>query len=243
MKELPDNHNNQNKSPSLTPGIPLAHRATSLVMTNVESPAPHRGWYSRGQLPHWDHPGMVQSINFRLCDSLPSEVILRWKAELELRSRTSSEHADELRGRMEDYLDAGHGECWLARPELARLVEGALLHFDRIRYRLIAWCVMPNHTHVVIEVMEGHPLGEVVWSWKSYTSLEANKFLGRKGPFWQRDYLDRYVRDAEHLDTVISYVEENPVKAGLVRVKTDWPWSSARYRVQAGILPASVKER
>jgi len=34
-------------------------------MTNAESPAPHRGWYSRGYLPHWDHPGMIQSLNFR----------------------------------------------------------------------------------------------------------------------------------------------------------------------------------
>jgi putative DNA methylase len=56
----------------------------------------------------------------------------------------------ELRRRIEEYLDAGHGACWLRRPEIAALVEGALRYFDGQRYRLLAWCVMPNHVHTLI---------------------------------------------------------------------------------------------
>jgi len=60
------------------------------------------------------------------------------------------------------------------------------------------------------------------------------------GEFWQREYLDRYVRNAEHYASVLAYIEENPVKAGLANIKTDWPWSSARFRAagSAVILPA-----
>jgi REP element-mobilizing transposase RayT len=166
--------------------------------------------------------------------------------------------AVELRRRIEDHLDAGHGECWLRRPEVAALVEGALLHFDTQRYLLLAWCVMPNHVHALIETREGWPLDGVLHSWKSFTSHEASKILrgvasgtpalpGRQrqrptGAFWQREYLDRYVRNAEQYANVLAYIEENPVKAGLAKIKTDWPWSSARFRAagSADILPAGA---
>lgn len=228
----------EQRQPSLAPSSPLSSRQTSRVMTNAESPAPHLGWHSRGYLPHWDHPGMIQSVNFRLGDSLPANVVERWTTELAL--QPESQHAVELRRRIEEHLDAGHGECWLRRPDIARLVEGALFHFDGQRYRLLAWCIMPNHVHVLIETKEGFPLAEVLHSWKSYTSHEANKLLRRAGEFWQREYLDRYVRNAEHFEKVLAYIEENPVKAGLAKLKTAWSWSSARFRMPgSAAVPAA----
>jgi REP element-mobilizing transposase RayT len=208
-------------------------------MTNAESPGPHRGWHSRGYLPHWDHPGMIQSVNFRLGDSLPLTVIEKWKAELALQS--GNDHDVQLRRRIEEYLDAGHGECWLRRPDIACVVEGALFHFDGQRYRLLAWCIMPNHVHALIETREGFPLADVLHSWKSYTSHEANKLLQLSGAFWQREYLDRFVRNAKHYENVVAYIEENPVKAGLAKIKTEWPWSSARFRVSGSTaVPGSA---
>jgi REP element-mobilizing transposase RayT len=249
--------------PWLTPSFPLSSKETRRVVTNVVSPAPHLGWHSRGYLPHWDHPGMIQSLNFRLGDAMPQEVLDRWKNELGLTnpagsagvspaaSPTSRRDASapgekqrqiELRRRVEEWLDAGHGACWLRQPEVAALVEGALRHFDGERYRLLAWCVMPNHVHALIETCEGFPLADVLHSWKSFTSRKASKLVGRSGEFWQREYLDRYVRNAEHYQAVVAYIEENPVKAGLAKVKTEWPWSSARFRAtlgSAGVPPAS----
>jgi REP element-mobilizing transposase RayT len=230
---------------------------------------------------------MIQSLNFRLGDALPQEVLQKWKQELGLprlgapaprrhktaadtlqetgwrdasapRNEVERKRAVELRRRIEEYLDAGHGEGWLRRPEVAALVEGALLHFDTQRYLLLAWCVMPNHVHALIETREGWLLDGVLHSWKSFTSHEASKILrgvaggtpalpGRErqrpaGEFWQREYLDRYVRNTEHYANVLAYIEENPVKAGLAKIKTDWLWSSARFRAagSAGILPAGA---
>lgn len=236
------------RQPSLTPSFPLSSKETSRVITSATPPDPHLGWHSRGYLPHWDHPGMIQSLNFRLGDSLPEDVLAKWKAELVQRVQPETQRAIELRRRIEEYLDAGHGACWLHRPEIARLIEGAMFHFDPERYRLLAWCIMPNHVHALIETKEGFPLDEVLHSWKSYTSKEANKLVGRRREFWQREYLDRYVRHAEHYLAVLSYIEENPVKAGLAKLKTEWPWSSAKYRNtpgsitsgSAGVSPAIV---
>jgi REP element-mobilizing transposase RayT len=72
------------------------------------------------------------------------------------------------------------------------------LHFDGQRYRLLAWVVMPNHVHVLIETMTGHTLAAVLHSWKSYTAKEANRLLGRTGDFWQPEYFDRFIRDDRH---------------------------------------------
>ena len=180
---------------------------------------------------------MIQTINFRLCDSMPASIIEKWQTDLDLLSKNGrleagapGKKALELWCRIEEYLDAGHGNCWLKRPSIARLVEQALIHFDGQRYLLLAWCIMPNHVHVMIETREGFPLPDVLHSWKSFTANQANRLLERDGEFWQREYLDRYIRNAEHYQQAIAYIEGNPVKAGLVRTKNNWLWNSARFR-------------
>ena len=75
---------------------------------------------------------------------------------------------------------------------------------------------MPNHVHVVAEMLAGHSMSNIVKSWKSFISRQANAHLGRTGTFWEPDYFDRYMRNEDHLVRTIEYVENNPVKAGLV---------------------------
>lgn len=178
----------------------------------------HKNWHSCGYLPHCDVPGRIQSITFRLGDALPKDAIARLATE-----------ADTLdqRNRVEKWLHAGYGECLLARQDVAAIVENALLHFDGPRYRLLAWCVMPNHVHVLIETHQGYPLGGIVHSWKSFTATAINRLLGRAGSVWHKDYFDRYIRDDAHLAAVIEYIEQNPVQAGLVARAAQWPFGSA----------------
>jgi len=192
----------------------------------------HKGWYSRGYLPHLDQPGLYQSINFRLHDSLPEQVIQRWKEELLWHAHLPNDApaVRQLRRKIVEYEDAGHGACWLLRQEIAVLVEDALFYFDGQRYRLIAWCIMPNHVHVLIETFPGYPLDKVLHSWKSYTAQEANKLLNRSGAFWARDYYDRYIRDDRHFHQTVAYIEQNPVEAHLVKSAVEWKFSSASKR-------------
>ncbi|HKS36677.1 MAG TPA: hypothetical protein VJW76_05780 [Verrucomicrobiae bacterium] len=76
--------------------------------------------------------------------------------------------------------------------------------------------------------MPGHTLSDILQSWKSYTSKEANKILHRAGgTLWQAESFDHWVRDdAEHA-RLVGYVENNPVKAGLCLRPEDWKWGSA----------------
>jgi len=204
--------------------------------TSQELALGFKGWRSRGYLPHFDAPGVRQSVTYRLADALPAERLHEWASYSRLEDQA------EKQRKIEGYLDLGHGACHLRGPRVAEIIEENLLHFDGERYRVLAWCVMPNHVHVVIEVWD-IPLAELLHSWKSYTSKRCDEVLGLTGHFWQDEYFDRYIRDEEHLRKVVNYVEENPLKARLCRSAGDWPWSSARHRDEYGRLRLSPENR
>lgn len=210
-----------------TPEDVLPEYATS--PDDYDSLTERKGWYSRGFLPHLDQPNLYQSVTFRLHDSVPAEVVQRWKEELcwEEGLPVDADAVVKLRHRIVTYEDAGYGACWLLDRQIATLVQNALLHFDGQRYQLIAWCIMPNHVHVMLKTLPGHPLDKIVHSWKSFTAQQANKLLARTGHFWARDYYDRYIRDDQHFRQTIVYIEQNPVKAGLAQVANAWEFCSA----------------
>jgi REP element-mobilizing transposase RayT len=186
-------------------------------------------------LPHWTlTTGGLYAVTYRLADSLPRAVLERFvmeRDELIRKEQRKSEGLSDLQmqelmrlhsQRIEAALDAGSGACWLKRPEIAERVVGNWLHFDGQRYCLHAWCVMPNHVHVLLEPLTGFTLADIVHSWKSFTAKFANKLLGRSGNFWQPEYYDHLIRDDADYTHAIWYIEQNPAKAGL----TDWCWVS-----------------
>ncbi len=199
-------------------------------------------WRSRGYLPHCDRFGLLQSITFRLADSLPQQKLQELDEKLEKMERNAEGKNAELglraprevekRKQIEKWLDAGMGCCALGQPQMAAMMQDTLLKFDMEKYRLLAWCIMPNHLHVLIEPRL--PLSSIVRSWKSFTGRWAMKNhaeLGLRVPrahrFWMPDYWDRYIRDEKHLRSAIYYIHNNPVKAGLCQKAIDWQWSSA----------------
>jgi REP element-mobilizing transposase RayT len=188
------------------------------------------GWHSRGYLPHFDGGQTAQMVTFRLADSLPKERLEAWKDELE--RLPECEAAAEYYRRVEEYLDRGSGKAWLRDRRVALMLRDALLHFEGERYRLYAWVIMPNHVHVLIRTLDGHDLAGIVQSWKSFTAKQANKILGLTGHFWQKEYFDRYVRDERHFAAAVSYIERNPVKAGLCPNRETWEFGSAATRMK-----------
>ena len=84
-----------------------------------------------------------------------------------------------MRHRVEAYLDQGHVSCYLKDPNVAGMVQDALLFHDKKKYRLAAWVVMPNHVHILCTPSSGETLPRIMHSLKSFTSSEANRMLGR----------------------------------------------------------------
>ncbi|MBL8548125.1 MAG: transposase [Hyphomonadaceae bacterium] len=162
-----------------------------------------RGWHNRGYLPHFDGYDVTQHVVFRLHDSVPP---------------------GETEG--DDVLDRGLGSALLAYPRNAEIVARALRFHDHERYELAAWCVMPNHVHVLLTTKQKFELGAIVRTWKQFSANSINKAVGRSGAVWAADYFDRYVRDQAQFDTAKRYIEMNPVVAGLCDKAEDWRFSS-----------------
>ncbi len=216
---------NENADVPGSAGVPAGNRKNA----NEDVGVP-KGWYSRGYLPHCDVPQLIQSITFRLADSLPHSKLAELQKELE--RIPEQRRGIERRKRIEAWLDAGMGCCALAHPDVARYVQNSFLHFHGERYHLHAWCIMPNHVHVLVEPLTD--LASIVQGWKSYTArwvLRQNKALGLNIPssdkLWMREYWDRYIRNARHYQSVTDYIHQNPVKAGLCHTAEAWRWSSA----------------
>ena len=182
-------------------------------------------WHSRGYLPHWEAGETPQALSFRLADSLPRQLRELWQAELS--SLPEEIRTLARRKRIEQALDAGHGEAFLARPDVAPLVESALLHFDDERYRLHAGCIMPNHVHVLATPLGEYSLSNLIHGWKSFTSRNINRAINRAGPVWFEEYFDRKIRNERHFENAKFYIEQNPVKASFCKHAEDWPFSSA----------------
>ncbi|HEY5915339.1 MAG TPA: transposase [Verrucomicrobiae bacterium] len=180
-----------------------------------------RGWHERGYIPHRDSPGLTQFITWHLADAYPASLRGEWAALLRI------EEDRERRKKLEAYLDKGRGDCCLRRPELATVCQRALQEFDGRSYVLKAWCIMPNHVHVLV-LTTAVPMSEFVRAWKGATARQSNQLLGRvKSSFWAEGYWDTYMRDERQEQKAARYIESNPVKAGLAKETRQWPWSSA----------------
>ena len=187
------------------------------------------GWYDRGYIPHFDGGEIPQFLTFRLFDSLPQSLLEQWRQETEAQGEDGK---ILFRKRVENYLDKGCGSCFLRDNRIAKLTEDSLLFHHNKKYKLTAWVIMPNHMHFLTTPFEGIELREIAHSIKSFTAHEANKLLNRRGQFWQHEPFDRYIRDRKHFVSVIRYIENNPVKAGLCLQAADWCFSSAFHRVK-----------
>ena len=138
----------------------------------------NRGIRSRGYLPHWDFKNSVQGITFRLFDSVPKDVILKWKRELES-IEDEAIRKEELQRKIARYEDAGMGECLLADPACAVVIRDKLVADDSATYKLLEWCIMPDHVHILIKLLPDHSLSGIVQKWKGGSSMEINGFLKR----------------------------------------------------------------
>ena len=103
-----------------------------------------------------------------------------------------------------------------------------------IRHRLevLAYCLMPNHVHVIGVPRESRSLHLAFRETHRRYSSFVNLREGWRGYLWQGRF-SSFAMDMEHTYNAIRYVEDNPVRAGLVSIPTDWPWSSAYYRLCA----------
>jgi REP element-mobilizing transposase RayT len=130
---------------------------------------------------------------------------------------------------MDRLLDQARcGPFYLVQPPIAEMVVDAIFHNSEVlgHYEIHAFVVMPNHVHLLITPAMSLP--KLTKSLKGITARRANEMLGLTGTrFWQEESYDHTIRNRSEFETIRRYIEQNPVRAGIVTEAHAFRWSSA----------------
>jgi putative transposase len=97
---------------------------------------------------------------------------------------------------------------------------------ERLAMRVLAYCLMPNHFHLVLWPLGDGDLSRWMQGLMTAQVRRHHKRHGTDGHLWQGRFKAFPIQHDDHLLTVLRYVERNPLRAGLVERARDWPWSS-----------------
>ena len=177
---------------------------------------------TQGDLPHWHDERAIYFVTFRLADSLPITAMKEFKAWEEqkreefqygkVKSAFDDEIERERQNLIEKLSDKGHGKCILQRPDIRQVVWDTLLYYDKVRYWIHCFVIMPNHVHIIFECAEGYKMQDILSAWKFFSAHQINKILQRKGAIWQAESYDRIIRHNDHYDKVLNYIARNPLR-------------------------------
>jgi REP element-mobilizing transposase RayT len=206
----------------------------------------------KNRLPHIAPIGSTLFVTFRQANSIPLKIIKQYQEEYNsnirkyhnIKFREFQKIKRELLFQLFLKYDSFLHKNTLQNsdlhiPEIANIIKTKLHSLDKEVYNLIAYCIMPNHVHLLIDLsiqvyddygneiekFEDHyiQLDKIMKSIKGSTARAANHSLGRKGTFWQKDSYDHYIRNNEEFWNIINYILNNPVKAGMVSQWENYP--------------------
>ena len=103
---------------------------------------------------------------------------------------------------------------------------------DKFRFRLANFCIMPTHFHLLIEPEKGSCLSSIMRWIKTRSAKSWNFIHGSTDHMWGHRYFAKAVRDLQEYDNTMNYIDQNPVKAGLVAAPADWKASGAYYKAR-----------
>ena len=107
--------------------------------------------FTANRLPHWQQEGTTYFVTFRLADSVPANLLAQWETQRRIwlgvhpepwTREVESQYHRRFSGAIERWLDSGHGQCLLRRPDYAQIVADTLHYFDGARVLMISFVVM-----------------------------------------------------------------------------------------------------
>ena len=175
----------------------------------------------RRNLPHLYFNDGMYFITYRLKNSIPVELLRKIHAGLK---NIDSTKYDRIIKKYDSVLDSGEfGKNYLQIKEIAEICKTTLHYPDGKDYKLICYTIMPNHVHLVFELLPNNKgISKIMQSIKRISARKINALLNREGSLWQDESFDRWIRNEKELYFVIRYVLLNPVKARLVKEWHQW---------------------
>ncbi len=197
-------------------------------------------------------------VTFRLDDALPRSFMLNQRLQFyvqqtrcaDLPNDARRERLRTIRKRLFAHYDealhqALYGHCYFKDPALSKIVADVLHQFDGSLYDLLAYTILPNHVHVLIntnlqlphepalidlENYECTALRDILRQVKNTCGQAINQAIKRDGRLWQRENFDHWVYTEHEFDNILQFIQQNPVRAGLVEKGEDWGWNYCKER-------------
>jgi REP element-mobilizing transposase RayT len=140
--------------------------------------------FHRRNLPHLYFDEGKYFVTYRLANSIPVEKLK------EIKSDTCNPDFNKFKRLFQKYdslLDTGDfGINYLKDKRIADICKGTIHYPDGKDYKLICYCIMSNHIHLVFDLLtKTKDVGKIMQAVKGISAKEANKILNRKGKFWQ----------------------------------------------------------
>ena len=190
--------------------------------------------FHRRNLPHLYYNEGIYFVTYRLYGSIHPDELKKLHIPIRKSQAIHSHEQKKIFKKYDSLLDkAVNNIKYLKNPDVREICKAPIHHYDEKEYKLICYCIMPNHVHLVIDLINRERLlGDILGSIKKYSAKESNKLLGQKGKFWQSESFDRLVRDEVELYFTIRYVLMNPVNARLVSDWKEWKGTYCRPEFQ-----------
>ena len=192
----------------------------------------HTTRFTRRKLPHGEVLDGRYFVTVRCADSLPRHAVDRLR-EIHDSLLTITPNSDQFAAlqreyflSMEKHLDALHGSCVLARNTAAQIVATELAALREWGIDVPHYSIMPNHWHAMLVPRDrSRSLSEVLRRVKGRSARAINALAGKSGRLWQPEWFDRWMRNEAEFEKCVRYIQNNPVKAGLVASAGKHPWT------------------
>ncbi len=178
--------------------------------------------FHRRRLPHLYYNEGIYFVTYRLSGSIPKNRLEELQKEINSKDGIFQKRVFK---KYDMLLDKAEDQAFhLKNSKITEICKNSIMYFNGKDIEVIYFTIMPNHIHLVFEILNKTKLvGDIMASIKKFSAREANKYLNKEGKFWQAESFDRLVRDEKELYNIIKYVLLNPVNAGLVEQYKDWP--------------------
>ncbi len=193
-------------------------------------------------LPHFQPKYSIFAITIRLAFSLSNQILHALKKEKDYyEEQIKVLKGEELEQYKKDFgfyyyscfddliWNCHHNEIVLTENKYADIVTNCLTFLDNKKYKLFAYCIMPNHIHFLISPLEYnnelyYSLSQIMHSFKRFTSGKFRELCSSK-KIWNSEYYDHCIRNEHDFDNQLNYLIMNPVKAKLIDQWDNWKYT------------------
>jgi len=129
------------------------------------------------------------------------------------------------------------GACFVSDDDYRRYLYSLRLAAARFRCAIHAYVLMTNHVHLLLTPRERHAVSRLMQQLGRRYVRKFNERHARSGTLWEGRFRSSVIDSERYFLVCQRYIEHNPVRASMVRLARDYPWSSYRHHAEGRLDP------